>query len=236
MRNPFRWVDGERLIVFGRGTVEDAVDALGGPGYTLLTTARAKDAAPGIVAAADRLVMVPGGHVDQLAADMLSSVSGDRVVALGGGRVIDVAKALVAANGGRAMAVPTTLSGAEMTRIHRHAAGVNESTPRVRCAVVVIDPALAASQPEPDLAASSLNALGHAIEAPCVINANPVATLAAHEAARLLRAGWAAREPDRDTLALGSLLAGYALDNTGLALHHVLAQTLVRFAGVGPAP
>jgi alcohol dehydrogenase class IV len=130
------------------------------------------------------------------------------------------------------MAVPTTLSGAELTRVHRHAAGVDESTPRVRCAVVVVDPALAASQPEPELAASSLNALGHAIEAPCMVNANPVATLAAHEAARLLRDGWAGREPDRDTLALGALLAGYALDNTGLALHHVLAQTLVRLAGL----
>jgi alcohol dehydrogenase class IV len=239
MRNPFRWADGERLIVFGRGAVEDAVDALGGPGYTLLTTARAKDAAPGIVAAADRLVMVPGGHVDQLAADLLPGMTGDRLVALGGGRVVDTAKALAAAlsaRGGaavRAMAVPTTLSGAEMTRIHRHAAGVAESTPRVRPAVVIVDPALAASQPAADLAASTLNALGHAIEAPCMVNANPVATLAAHEAVRLLRDGWAGASPDRDTLALGSLLAGYALDNTGLALHHVLAQTLVRVAGLG---
>ena len=66
-----------------------------------------------------------------------------------------------------------------------------------------------------------------------MVNANPVATLAAHEAVRLLRDGWSRGEPDRDTLALGSLLAGYALDNTGLALHHVLAQTLVRIAGVG---
>ena len=155
------------------------------------------------------------------------------MVALGGGRVIDVAKALVAANGGRAMPVPTTLSGAELTRIHRHAAGVAESTPRVRPAVVIVDPALAASQPRAELAASSLNALGHAVEAPCVTNANPVATLAAHEAARLLFAGWVGDEPDRDLLALGSLLAGYALDNSALALHHVLAQTLVRVAGVG---
>src|SRR3954466_5655655 len=104
MRNRFRWVDGERTIIFGRGTVADAVDALGGPGYTLLTTARAKDAAPGVVAGADALHIVAPGHVDQIAADMLS-VRADRLVALGGGRVIDVAKALVAANGGRAMAV-----------------------------------------------------------------------------------------------------------------------------------
>src|ERR671910_446480 len=50
-------------------------------------------------------------------------------------------------------------AGAEMTRIHRHAAGVADDTPRVRCAVVVYDPALAASQPEAELAASALNAL-----------------------------------------------------------------------------
>ena len=86
------------------------------------------------------------------------------------------------------MAVPTTLSGAEMTSGHRHAVGVDESTPRVRPAVVVFDPALAASQPAPELAASSLNALGHAVEGPCTVMANPVATLAAHESARLIAA------------------------------------------------
>ena len=131
------------------------------------------------------------------------------------------------------MAVPTTLSGAEMTRGHRHARGVDESTPRVRPAVVVFDPALAASQPVEQLAASTLNALGHAVEGPCTVLANPVATLAAHEAARLLTAGWAGEEPDRETLALGALLAGYVIDSTGLGLHHVLAQTLVRVAGAG---
>ena len=56
----------------------------------------------------------------------------------------------------------------------------------MRPAVVVFDPALAASQPVPELAASALNALGHAVEGPCTVRANPVATLAAHEAARLL--------------------------------------------------
>src|SRR3954447_12601395 len=114
MRNRFRWVDGERTIIFGRGAVADAVEALGGPGYTLLTTARAKDAAPGVVAGADALHIVPPGHVDEIAGDM-RSVTAERLVALGGGRVVDVVKALVAAGGGRAMAVPTTLSGAEMT-------------------------------------------------------------------------------------------------------------------------
>ena len=59
----------------------------------------------------------------------------------------------------------------------------------MRPAVVVFDPALAASQPVPELAASSLNALGHAVEGAVQVRANPVATLAAHEAARLLDDG-----------------------------------------------
>jgi alcohol dehydrogenase class IV len=131
------------------------------------------------------------------------------------------------------MAVPTTLSGAEMTRGHRHARGVDEATPRVRPSVVINDPALSASQPVPELAGSAMNALGHAAEALYVPHAIPVIDLAAQESARLLAAAFARGEPDRDALALGALLGGYALDASGLGLHHVLAQTLVREAGVG---
>jgi alcohol dehydrogenase class IV len=232
----FVWADGERTIHFGPSA--SAVSWLGGPGYTLLTTPRASAAAPWIVEAAGAVHEVGGGQVHELAGELLGVVNGDRIVALGGGRVVDVAKALAAAAGAgvRAMAVPTTLSGAEMTSGHRHAVGVDESTPRVRPAVVVFDPSLAASQPIAELAASALNALGHAVEGPCTVRANPVATLAAHEAARLLAAGWSTVEPDRETLALGALLAGYVIDSTGLGLHHVLAQTLVRVAGAGHGP
>ena len=103
----------------------------------------------------------------------------------------------------------------------------------MRCAVVVNDPALSASQPVPALAASAANALGHAAEAPCTVRANPVATLAALEAARAIAGAFRRRdrEPDRAALALGALLAGYAIGSAGLGLHHVLAQTLVRVAG-----
>jgi alcohol dehydrogenase class IV len=171
---------------------------------------------------------VPGGRVDDVAGDMLASVGGERLVALGGGRVVDVAKALAAARGVRAMAIPTTLSGAEMTRGHRHAKGVDPGTPRRRPAVVINDPALSASQPLPELAASALNALGHAVEGPCTTRANPIATLAGREAARLLTGDL----EDRDSMALGALLAGYTIDSQGYGLHHVLSQTLVRVAGL----
>ena len=158
----------------------------------------------------------------------------ERIVALGGGRVVDTAKALAAASGGTqvAMAVPTTLSGAEMTRIHRRARGSDQRAPTVRPRVVVNDPELSASQPLAELAASALNALSHAVEGPCTPLANPVATLAAHDGARLL-ARSLSDAPDRDGLALGALLAGYVIDSTGYGLHHVLSQTLVRLAGAG---
>ncbi len=232
----FTWRDGERTIRFGPGVAAEAVDVLGGPGYALLTTERAQSSVPSLVEGAGALHLIGPGTVDELAGELLGAVARERVVALGGGRVIDVAKALSAASGGTqaAMAVPTTLSGAEMTRIHRRAQGADQRSPTVRPQVVVNDPALSASQPEPELAASALNALGHAVEGPCTPLANPVATLAAHEAARLLVGAFrSGREPDRGALALGALLAGYTIDSTGYGLHHVLSQTLVRIGGAG---
>src|SRR4051812_13895354 len=174
----FRWDDGERVIRFGRGALADAPGLLG-EGCTLLATERAVTSAPDVVARAARVYMVNDGPVDELAGGLLEVV--DRTPpdaplgALGGGRVIDVAKALAAARPPRrVVAIPTTLSAAEMTRIHRHAAGIEASTPRVRPAVVVNDPALCASQPEPELAASAANALAHALEGPLTVRWSPV--------------------------------------------------------------
>lgn len=153
--------------------------------------------------------------------------------------MIDVAKALAAADPPRRVAaIPTTLSGAEMTAVHRHVAGVAADTPRVRPAIVLNDPALSASQPIAELAASAANALGHAAEGPLTPLASPVPVLAAMEATRLIVGalpgvgGQPDGEPDRDAMALGALLAGYVIGSTGYGLHHVLAQTLVRFAGI----
>jgi alcohol dehydrogenase class IV len=233
----FTWRDGDRLIRFGPGAVDEAVDLLGGPGYTLLSTDRAVAMAPHVAMAAASVLTVGHGLVEDVAGDLREEVTGDRLVGLGGGRVVDVTKALAAASGGRAMAIPTTLSGAEMTRGHRHARGVAPGTPRVRPSVVVNDPRLSASQPVDALAASALNALGHAAEAVCEPHGNPVIALVGGESARLIARAFAGRgEPDRAVLALGAMLGGYALDAAALGLHHVLAQTLVREAGIGHGP
>jgi alcohol dehydrogenase class IV len=147
--------------------------------------------------------------------------------------VIDVAKALAAADPPRdVVAIPTSLSAAEMTAVHRHAQGVAPGTPRVRPAVVINDPQLSASQPTEALAASSANALGHAITALVSDRATPFAQAVAGEAIRQLVSGWADAEPDRSGLALGALLAGWAVDHSGLGLHHALTQTAVRTASL----
>ena len=232
----FRWQDGERLIRFGRGALADAPDLLG-EGYALLTTERALASAPRLADSAAAVHHVPPGRVDEVAAGLRDRVEGELLVGLGGGRVIDTAKALAAAHPPRrAAAIPTTLSAAEMTRVHRHAAGVPADTPRVRAAIVVNDPALSASQPVEDLAASAGNALAHAVEAPVTVLANPVSTLAAQEAARLLTRSFEHSVPDREGAALGALLAGYAIDSALYGLHHVMAQTLVREGGAGHGP
>ena len=235
----FRWQDGERLIAFGRGALADAHELLGND-YLLLTTPRAAESAPAVAEHAGRIEHVGAGRVDELAGDLLDSVraaGAELFVALGGGRVVDTAKSLASAlPGTRAAAVPTTLSAAEMTSGHRRARGAAQDTPGVRPAIVLNDPALSASQPVAALAASAANALAHAYEGPMTVSASPVPTLAAHEAARLIAGAWNGPEPDRDALALGALLSGYAIDGPGYGLHHILSQTLVRLAGAGHGP
>ncbi len=103
--------------------------------------------------------------------------------------------------------------------------------------IVLNDPALSASQPPAELAASAANALGHAIEGAATAVATPVPTLAARDAARRLARAWPDDgEPDRDELALGALLSGYAIDANWYGLHHVMSQTLVREASLGHGP
>lgn len=202
--------------------------------------------APALAQRAGAVHEVAPGRVDELAGGLLDVVDpAELIVALGGGRVIDTAKALAAArppgDRPRVAAVPTTLSAAEMTVVHRRAAGADASLPGVRPAIVVSVPAISASQPLRELAASAANALAHAAEGPATVRASPVPALAGREAARLIAVAYAGAEgpedePDRDTLALAALLSGYTIDSAGYGLHHVLSQTLARLAGVGHGP
>jgi alcohol dehydrogenase class IV len=140
---------------------------------------------------------------------------------------VDAAKAIAGADGLSVAAIPTTLSGAEMTGFHRMPAGVEQFS-FVRPSLVIAAPRLMASAPMPDLAASAMNALAHAVEALYTPLANPVAEAAALRAASEVSTGLTTDEPEREALALGALLAGYASGVAGIAVHHAVCQTIVR--------
>jgi maleylacetate reductase len=231
----FELREAERRIVFGAGVLERAAELIE-PGYELLTTGRALAGAPALGERAAAVIEVGPGLVERVAGDLRGQVRGRRLVAFGGGRVVDVAKALAAADPPRSVAaIPTSLSGAEMTRVHRHAQGVPADAPRVRPDLVLNDPARSASQPDEALAASSANAAGHALMAAVSERANPLSAAVGAAALERLAAGWRGTGPAREALALGSLLAGWAVDCSGLGPHHALAQTAVRGAGLAHA-
>jgi len=213
--------DGERTIRFGEGSAAEAPGLLEQNGfdrYTLLTTERARGSAP---LEPEATVHVPAGLVDEISASLLGEVGDRPLVALGGGRVIDTAKAIGGVTGAPVAAIPTTLSGAELTPFHRLPAGV-EGARMVRPLLVVADPLLMASQPEPELWASAMNALAHGMEALYTPLANPVAEAAALRGARAIFA---------EEVALGALLCGWASGMAGFAVHHATCQNLVRTAG-----
>jgi alcohol dehydrogenase class IV len=231
----FTWRDGERMVVFRAGVFADAPDLLdqGIWGrFELLTTPRALGAASVELAERSSAVhQVPGGPVPEAATALIDTVRNPTLVALGGGRVIDTAKAIAAVRGGRVCAMPTTLSGAEMTTVHRLPAGrEGQASHLVRPTLVIADPIEMTTLDDRRLRASAMNALAHGAEALYGPLANPAATLSALRGAELIAAALdeKADERDRAALALGSLLSAHALDSAGFALHHVVCQTLVR--------
>ena len=139
------------------------------------------------------------------AAALIDRVGAGRMVAWGGGRVIDTAKALAAARGGEVCAVPTTLSGAEMSRGHRPAPGY-EGRPNHRPVLVLADPPSMAGQPEAARRAAADERPRPRRRGALRAGPEPVAAMAALRAATLLARGVEAG--DRDDLALGAVLAG----------------------------
>ncbi len=206
------------------------LDERGFDRYALLTTERALAMMPALEEGADRVLDVPPGPVPEAAAAVRGDVGGRPLVALGGGRVIDAAKAIAGADGLGAAAVPTTLSGAEMTPFHRMPAGVADFR-FVRPSLVIAAPSLMASAPRPDLVASAINALAHAIEALYTPMADPVSEQAALGAIEEIALALRNQPVDRTGISRGALFAGYASGVAGFAVHHAVCQTIVRLAG-----
>lgn len=238
MNGNFVWRDAGRVVVLRHDGVAQAPRILheyGFADFELLTTPRALPGAPELEAAAKAVHAVPAGQVPEAAAALLDRVTAPQLVALGGGRVIDTAKAVASVSGAQVAAVPTTLSGAEITGIHRLPAGA-ESRVRamVRPDLAIADPEAMTSQPEAALRASAMNALAHGADSLYTPFANPVSQMTALRGAELIAASLDQdpAERNRAALAQGSLLSAYAIDSAAFGLHHVICQTLVRICSI----
>jgi alcohol dehydrogenase class IV len=235
--DPFVWRDAGRTIVFRDGGLREAPELLAGHGFEsfeLFTTERAAADAGPLREAAAGVHLVPSEQVPDTAAGLLDLAGSSRLVALGGGRVIDTAKAVASVTGAEVAALPTTLSGAEMTGIHRIPAGAEDRVNGlVRPTLVIAEPEAMTTLPEARLRASAMNALAHAADSLYTPFANPVSRSTALRGAELIAA--ALDQPregrDRAGLALGAILSGYAIDSGMFAIHHVVCQTLVRVCG-----
>ncbi|HEY8810211.1 MAG TPA: iron-containing alcohol dehydrogenase [Solirubrobacterales bacterium] len=237
MNGNFVWRDAGRVVVFRHDGVGQAAQLLHEHGFAdfeLLTTPRALPGAPELEAAAKAVHAIPTGQVPEAAAALLDRARAPQLVALGGGRTIDTVKAVAAVSGARVAAVPTTLSGAEMTGIHRLPAGAEARVrAMVRPELAIADPQAMTSQPEGALRASAMNALAHGADSLYTPFANPVSQMTALRGAELISGSLdeAPAERNRPALAQGSLLSAYAIDSGMFGMHHVICQTLVRICG-----
>ncbi|MCE2946367.1 MAG: iron-containing alcohol dehydrogenase family protein [bacterium] len=198
----------------------------------------------------------------------------DGIVAFGGGSVSDLAKgvALALAEGGDIerfalrredgrivgqpgtapkvplLAIPTTLSGAEVTPgfslTREDMYKVLFRDPQLAARVLVLDPAALDDIPAPVLAGSLANALAHGCEALYSTARTPVSDLFAREGLARLMAGADARFHPRldaagtagaadgaDDLLLGSYLVAAAIINARTALHHATCHKLAPVLG-----
>lgn len=242
MNGNFVWRDAGRTVVFHSPGVAAAPKLLAEHGmerFELLSTPRhlsgAAELADAAAAVHELPTADPSTPVPETAAELLDESAGSaNLVALGGGRTIDTAKAIASVTGARVAAIPTTMSGAEMTGIHRLPAGAEDRVRElVRPALVIADPEAMTSAPEPELRASSMNALAHGADSLYTPFANPVSEITALRGAQLIASSLDEdpTERNRAALAQGSILCGYAIDSAAFALHHVICQTLVRTCG-----
>ena len=185
----------------------------------------------------------------------LTSKQCDGVIAIGGGSVIDLAKALAVlakmpeltladmATTKRIerlplVAVPTTAgTGSEATKVtviidEQQGIKLNPGHPALIPDVVVLDALLTVNLPKSFTAFTGLDALTHAIEAFVSTNATPLSDFYALEAVRLLtdHIEVVYEEPHnlaaREGMLLGSFYAGIAFSNASTNLAHATGRAL----------
>jgi len=223
-----------RGLVFAPGEIARAASVLeeeGWSGFSLLGTERSlAQADPALGELAAETLIVPTGPVADVSAGLVEQVTGDRIVAVGGGQVVDTAKAIAAVKGpdAQVVAIPTTLAGSTSTGFHRFPTG-HDGYGSVRPSLVIADPQAMCSAPAEFRRATSANALAHAADCLFGFAADASSRADSLRAIELIVEGLEAGDHER--LALGALLAGDVIDRAGFGLQHALAQSTVAVSG-----
>lgn len=186
-------------------------------------------------------------HIDQVAqhvpADLVRAVLDKidnknlhRIISIGGGSSIGLAKALALETALPIWAVPTTYSGSEMTNMYGITVDGTKKVgrdDRVLPQKVFYDAALSLNMPLPLAACSAMNALAHLVEALYSPSGNPVTqqnalTGMSHllEGLRELAVQKELSAGINEQLLLGACLSGKCLCEVNMALHHKLAHVI----------
>lgn len=157
------------------------------------------------------------------------------IIAIGGGSAIGLAKAMALENRLPILAVPTTYAGSEMTNIYGISTDGLKTVGRdiiVLPRSVIYDPSLTMEMPLSLAATSSMNAMAHLIEALYAHDCNPVTYQMSLTGIRYLKEGMEQLIAEKSlsnansSLQFGSYLAGKALCEVAMSLHHKVAHVL----------
>jgi maleylacetate reductase len=174
-------------------------------------------------------------EVTETALRHVQSCKADVLVAVGGGSVIGLSKALALRTGLPQIVIPTTYAGSEATAILGQTEAGRKTTitdPRVQPEVILYDPRLVATLPVNLTVASGLNAMAHAAEALYARDRNPLSSALAVQGLQAMIEGLPAVVADpadltaRSRTLYGAWLCGTVLGQVGMALHHKLAHVL----------
>ena len=233
-------------IYFGDGQLKKLpaiVNELGGTRLFVISTSRT-------MAIVDELINLFGNknvshfskivqHVPKMVVDEAIAVAKENrsnlIVAIGGGSAIGLAKGMALENHLPILAIPTTYAGSEMTNIYGISSGGMKTVGRdlgVLPKTVIYDPSLTAKMPIALAATSSMNAMAHLIEAIYAHDCNPITYQTSLMGIRFLKEGMEllisekSLENANANLQFGAYLAGKALCEVTMSLHHKAAHVL----------
>jgi alcohol dehydrogenase class IV len=181
----------------------------------------------------EAVMHVPATTVAQ-AQQVVDELQADCSVSLGGGSTTGLGKALALKNQLPNIAIPTTYAGSEMTNIW----GITENERKVTGrddnvvpSLTLYDPRLTLGLPARVAGPSGINAMAQAVVNVTATNPNPMVSMMALEAVRMLNRSLptVVEQPQnleaRSEALYGAMLAGASLGTGVTSLHHRLCHT-----------